>query len=187
MDERIPDQRTLEEVSRSIEASLERAGDRWVLVMRRSFRHPPERLWRMLTDPVELARWSPVAPDRPLTTTGPALSRENPDDEPIDAEVLVAEAPRELVHRLGGHLLRWTVTSDGNGTTLELRHTFDDGASASKYAAGWQVCLARLAAEDGQKRERPTGMRAMAYGWEALNERYQSDFAVPLATRSQQR
>lgn len=187
MDERIPDQRTLEEVSRPIEASLERAGDRWVLVMRRSFGHPPERLWRMLTDPVELARWSPVAPDRPLTTTGPALSRENPDDEPLDAEVLVAEAPRELVHRLGGHLLRWTVTSDGNGTTLELRHTFDDGASASKYAAGWQVCLARLAAEDGQKRERPTGMRAMAYGWEALNERYQSEFAVPLATRSQQR
>lgn len=187
MDERAPDQRTVEEVSRPVEASLERAGGRWVLVMRRSFRHPQERLWRMLTEPAELARWSPVVPDRPLTATGPALCRENPGDDLIDAEVLVANAPRELVHRWGGHLLSWTIAPEGDGATLELRHTFDDGASASMYAAGWQVCLGRLAAEDGQKRERPTGMRAMAYGWEALKERYESEFAVPLATRSQQR
>lgn len=176
MDERVPDPRTLEEVSRPVEASLERAGDRWVLVMRRSFRHPPERLWRMLTEPIELARWSPGVPDRPLTSTGPATCRENPGGEAFDAEVLVADAPRELVHRWGDHLLSWIITPDEEGATLELRHTFDHGEHASKYAAGWQVCLGRLAAEDGVNRERPTGMRAMAYGWEAVKERYESEF-----------
>lgn len=178
MDEQARDQRTTEEVWRPVEARIERAGERWVLVMQRSFGHPPQRLWRMLTDPAELARWSPVVPDRPLTTTGPASSRENPDDDPVDAEVLVADAPRVLVHRWGGDLLLWTVTANGEGAVLELRQTFDDRGSATLLAAGWQVCLGRLAAEDGTERERPTGQRAMAYGWQALREHYESEFAA---------
>lgn len=175
MDERAPDPRTLAEVQRPVDASLERAGERWVLVMQRRFEHPPERLWRMLTEPSELARWSPAVPDRPLTSIGPASCRENPGDDPVDAEVLVANAPRELVHRWGGHVLRWTVTPQGDGALLELRQTFDDRTFAAMLAAGWQVCFGRLAAEDGTERERPTGERALAYRWEELRDNYEAE------------
>lgn len=44
-------------------------------------------------------------------------------------------------------------------------------------AAGWQVCLGRLAAEDGTDRERPTGQRAMAYGWQQLHDSCRNRFA----------
>jgi hypothetical protein len=51
-------------------ASLTEADGRWVLTMTRELAHPPERVWPMLTDPEQLSRWSPVVPDRPLTSAG---------------------------------------------------------------------------------------------------------------------
>lgn len=167
------DERIVAEIHAPINAGVEPDGDRWALVMRRSFTHSPERLWRMLTEPELLARWSPVVPDRPLTSEGPASSRENPDDAPVDAEVLTAEAPRLLMHRWGGDVLRWIIEPHGSGSVLEMRQTFDDRASAPMYAAGWRVCIGRLAAEgDGAQRERVVGMRAMDYGWQELSDRY---------------
>ena len=174
-----PDEAIAAAVHEPIDALLEREGDRWTLVLRRRFAHPPARLWAMLTEPDRLARWSPIVPDRPLTTPGPATSRENPEDDPVDTEVLSVDAPSELVHRWGRAVLRWTVTAAGSGAVLELRQTGDDrgadGAAAAS-AAGWQVCLGRLAAEDETVRERPTGRRALAYGWQALRDRYTAGF-----------
>lgn len=164
------------QVRAPIEVQLELDEDRWTLVMRRRFPRSPETLWGMLTDPVKLARWSPIVPDRPLTEPGPATCRENPGDQPVDADVLVADAPRQLVHRWGSDLLRWTLTPDGDGTVLELRQTTHERTGATMLAAGWQVCLARLAADDGTDRERPTGQRALAYGWQQLHDHYQAQF-----------
>lgn len=172
MTEQAPDETILAAIQEPVEALVEYDGGGWTLVMRRRFRHTPERLWQMLTEPDRLARWSPIVPDRPLTTPGPATSRENPENDPVDTEVLSVEAPHELVHRWGGDLLRWTLTPHPSGAVLELRQTSDDRAVTAALAAGWQVCLGRLAAEDGTGRERPTGQRAMAYGWQALHDRY---------------
>ena len=165
------------QVQAPMEVLLELDEDRWTLVMRRRFPHAPQRLWAMLTEPARLARWSPIVPDRPLTEPGPATCRENPGDDPIDAEVLACDAPRLLVHRWGPDLLRWTLTLDGDHTVLELRHTTGERPAAALLAAGWQVCLGRLAAEDDSGRERPTGRRAMAYGWQELHDRYRSRFS----------
>lgn len=171
-----PDEVIAEQIHAPMEVVLELEDDRWTLVMRRRFRHAPQKLWAMLTEPAGLARWSPIVPNRPLTEPGPATCRENPGDAPIDAEVLVADAPRLLVHRWGADLLRWTLAADGDHTILELRQTTGDRPGAVMLAAGWQVCLARLAAEDGTDRERPTGQRALAYGWQKLHDEYQRRF-----------
>lgn len=172
------------QVHAPIEVELELEDDRWTIVMRRRFPHGPQRLWAMLTDPAKLARWSPIVPNRPLTEPGSASSRENPDDDPVDAEVLVVDAPRLLVHRWGPDLLSWTLTPDDDGTILELRQATGEHGAAVMLAAGWQVCLARLAAEDGTDRERPTGQRAMAYGWEELRDKYRSRFSESMGTRA---
>lgn len=60
--------------------------------------------------------------------------------------------------------------------------TGDHGA-AVMLAAGWQVCLGRLACEDGTDRERPTGQRAMAYGWEELRDKYRDQFSERIGAR----
>ncbi|MBD8060011.1 SRPBCC domain-containing protein [Cellulomonas sp. JH27-2] len=171
------DEQVAAAVHEPIEARVARDGATWTLVMRRHFRHRPALLWRMLTEPELLVRWSPIVPDRALTTPGPATSRENHEDDPVDTEVLAVEAPRELVHRWGADVMRWTITPAPDGAVLELRQQLGDRASAAALAAGWQVCLGRLATEDGSDRERATGRRAMAYGWQELHDRYRTELS----------
>ena len=156
-----------------LEVVLQHDGD-WTLVLRREFPHPVEKLWRMITEPELLARWSPIVPDRALTSPGQATCRENPGDDPLDAEVLIADAPRKLVHRWGIDVVSWTISHTPSGSRLELRQQLSDHRPAAMYAGGWQVCLGRLAAEeDGVERERVVGERAWAYGCQALIEHHQ--------------
>src|SRR5712691_7741319 len=157
------------------DATLAEVAGRWVLTMSREFRHPAARVWPKQTEPHELGKWSPVVPDRPLTSVGPATSRETPQGEAVDAEVLLSDPPRELVHRWGPHLLRWTLTSTQSGCRLTLEHTFDERADRGSFAAGWHLCLSVLTALlDGHDVERVVGSRANDYGWSALRDRYDS-------------
>ncbi|MFH0412361.1 SRPBCC domain-containing protein [Corynebacterium sp. L4756] len=144
------------------------------LVMRRDYLHAPDKLWDLITQPDLLAHWSPIVPDRVLNTAGSAVCRENPEDEPNNAEVLEAVAPQKLIHHWGDDVVTWTISPTESGASLELRQSLGDEQFASMLAAGWQVCLGRLAPEeDGVDRERVVGQRAKAYGWEELNEHYQ--------------
>jgi uncharacterized protein YndB with AHSA1/START domain len=157
------------------EASLTEADGRWVLTMTRELAHPPERVWPMLTEPEQLSRWSPVVPDRPLTSAGPAVAHETPDDAGADATVLTCDPPRELVHRWGDHLLRWVIAPVPGGSRLTLEQTFDERTDCAMYAAGWHLCLAVLILVDGgQDVDRVTGERAHDYGWAELRDRYQA-------------
>jgi uncharacterized protein YndB with AHSA1/START domain len=166
------------EISAGTQTSLARDDDRWALTVRRTLRHSPERVWQMITEPDLLALWSPIVPNRPLLEPGPATTREHPEDEPVDAEVLEVDPPRLLVHRWGGHLLRWTVSPAEGGSVLEVRQLFEDRADASSYAAGWRICLGTLAAtRDGVVRERVSGSRAVDYGWQELRDQYAAEFA----------
>ncbi|HEY2286273.1 MAG TPA: SRPBCC family protein [Streptosporangiaceae bacterium] len=157
------------------QAALTEADGRWVLTMTRELAHPPERVWPMLTQPEQLSRWSPVVPDRPLTSPGPALARENPGDPAVDVTVVSCDPPRELVHHWGGHLLRWVVTPVAGGSRLTLEQTFDQPADAAMYAAGWHLCLAVLIlAGRGPDVDRIVGERARDFGWAQLRDRYQA-------------
>jgi len=159
--------------AQAVEATLTEVAGRWVLTMTRALRHPGERVWPYLTEPRLLSKWSPVVPDRPLTSLGPATSHETPAESGVDAEVLVSDPPRELVHRWGQHLLRWTLTPMATGSRLTLEHTFDGRPDAGSYAAGWHICLAVLTAVlDGRAVERVVGRRAFDYGWSTLRDRY---------------
>jgi uncharacterized protein YndB with AHSA1/START domain len=156
-------------------AGLSQAGGRWVLTMTRELAHPPERVWPMLTEPGQLSRWSPVVPDRPLTSAGPAVSRETAAGPATDVTVLSCDPPRELVHRWGDHLLRWVLAPVPGGSRLTLEQTFDGDGDAAVYAAGWHLCLAVLIVVDGgQDADRIVGERARDYGWAELRDRYQA-------------
>jgi uncharacterized protein YndB with AHSA1/START domain len=159
-------------------ADLRQAGGRWVLTMSRDLPHPAERVWPMLTEPGQLARWSPVVPDRPLTSPGPAVSRETPDAAAVDVTVLSCYPPAELVHRWGGHLLRWALTPVPGGCRLTVEQTFDERSEAAMYGAGWHICLAVLVPVlSGADVSRVAGDRAVEFGWPALRDRYDKSWA----------
>lgn len=155
------------------DATLMQREGRWVLTMTRLLAQPPARVWPMLVQPELLGRWSPFVPDRLLDTTGPATAPEAPGGEVLDAAVLVSDAPRELVHRWGTDVLRWTLESAGDGTRLVVEHTFDARDEAGSYGAGWHICFAVLeAVAAGEDVEAVTGPDAEAYDWSGLNESY---------------
>ncbi|ACQ79323.1 Activator of Hsp90 ATPase 1 family protein [Beutenbergia cavernae DSM 12333] len=168
-------------------ATLSGGDDAWVLTLERTLSHSRERVWAMLTDPTQQARWSPVVTDRLLDAVGPARSRENPGDDDVAADVLRCDPPHELVHHWGDDVLHWTLAPAGEGATrLTLRQRFADRAMASSMAAGWHVCLGALgaAADDVPGAERVVGQRATDYGWAQLRDEYEASFRTAPLVRS---
>jgi uncharacterized protein YndB with AHSA1/START domain len=44
--------------------------DKWTLILVRELRHPPEKVWRALTDPAHLREWAPFDVDGSLGAVG---------------------------------------------------------------------------------------------------------------------
>lgn len=146
------------------------------LVMEVDVAGSAEQLWRAITDPEQLARWSPVVPDRALTSIGPALSRENPDEDPVAADVLALAADHAVTHRWGDATLGWVV-DDGQ---VDLQVALPEVEQAQYFAAGWHVCLAVLDAQlSGEDQARIVGTEAMDHGWEELRALYAREFGHP--------
>jgi uncharacterized protein YndB with AHSA1/START domain len=148
---------------------------RWTLVFVRVLRHPREKVWAALTDPAQLAKWSPYTADRDLGRTGDAtltmLGGE--DAHGLAASVTRAEAPSVLEYTWGDDRLCWELEAVDAGTRLTLRHTVQGPEWLSKVAAGWHLCL--IVAEhllDGDPITPIVGEDARNYGWDALNDAY---------------
>jgi uncharacterized protein YndB with AHSA1/START domain len=91
-----------------------------------TYPHPPERVWRALTDPAELGVWLMATdfvavPGRKFSFDArPALGI-------IDGEVLDVEPPRLLRCRWSGEfghtVVTFTLTPAGGGTRLRVTHS----------------------------------------------------------------
>lgn len=133
-------------------------------------------LWESLTDPERLAQWSPVVPDRPLTSVGPALSREQPDQDPVACDVIAVAGSHALTHRWGDEQLGWLIEQG----RLVVQMALSEPEHAPLFAAGWHVCLGVLDAQlAGVPQERIVGMDAMDHGWEELRRRYVDELDCP--------
>jgi uncharacterized protein YndB with AHSA1/START domain len=155
--------------------SAHQADDRWTLVYRQHFAHPPQAVWGALTDPDQLPAWAPFTADRDLGSTGPVIliSIDSDEQRRQPATVTIAEPPRLLEYDWGGQVLHWELAAEGDGTDLVLQHTIDDRQDLSRMAAGWHLCL--LVCDDhlsGGSLDPIVGMRAMDYGWADLEQDY---------------
>jgi uncharacterized protein YndB with AHSA1/START domain len=123
------------------------------------YAHPPERVWRALTDPQELSAW--LMPNDFAQTVGhkfqfnigPQLGWRGI----VDCEVLEVDPPRRLAYswqgdpKQRGTTVTWilTPTPDG-GTRLKLEHTGFRGLSGAllkrMLGGGWKKKLRTLLA-----------------------------------------
>jgi uncharacterized protein YndB with AHSA1/START domain len=133
--------------------TLERQGDVSVLRYERRLAHPRERIWRALTDDADLAAWFPTTIEGERQK-GAALrfAFRRGEGEPFDGDMLAFVPPSLLELRWSDDILRFELEPDGAGTILRLRVTFPEHGKAARDAAGWHVCLERLAAlSDGME------------------------------------
>ena len=97
-------------------------GDGPMLRLERRYDQPVERVWRALTDPIELQHWFPG-----------------------ELEIIERDPPRRLVGSWQGDgTLRFELRPEGEGCVLVFTHALTDRDQAALAAAGWDRCFARL-------------------------------------------
>lgn len=159
------------------EAAVVRDGDRFTLVLVRELAYPPERVFRALTDPAELAAWAPFDADRDLAAPGPAtLTMAGGDGtERSPAVVRRVEPPFLLEYFWERDVLRWELVAVAGGTRLTLRHTVEDRSWIPRVTAGWHLCLdVAERALAGAPVGRIAGEQAKQHGFDALHAAYEA-------------
>lgn len=129
-----------------MEDTLRTVDGRAVLRFERRLAHPPEKVWRAITEPSQLEHWFPAAVEGERAI-GARLRFVFPEGEapPQEGTITEFEEPRVFAFTWGESLLRVELRPDDGGCTLVFTHTFDDRPSAASYTVGWQGCLAALA------------------------------------------
>jgi uncharacterized protein YndB with AHSA1/START domain len=162
-------------------AEVRKNGEKWTLVLVRDLHHPPEKVWKALTDPEQLREWAPFDADRNLGAVGTATLSTFGAPYASETHVKRADAPRALEYDWGGGDIRWELEPLGDGTRLTLWANIDR-RYISMGAAGWHICLDvldRLLA--GQPIGRMAGPEVMKFGgWQRLNAEYAKQFGGPV-------
>ena len=162
-----------------MDGTLERRGGRWRLRFMRRLPHPPEKVWRALTEPEHLAAWFPAAIEGERAAGAPLRFVHRDGRGPaLDGEMLACDPPSLLELRWGDETLRFELRPDGAGTLLVFVDTFDQIGKAARDAAGWHACLDVLACHlDGESPPwTPAGR------WQQVHEGYVARFGPEAAT-----
>lgn len=147
--------------------------------------HPPERVWRALTDPEEQAAWHPT-PARFEPRVGGRVEYVpgGPIEGLPDAEVTDYDPPRLLGYWWTAqgeepNHLRFEIRPHDEGALLILLHSFEDRFKSARDGAGWHLCLDSLAdrLEGGAGRAGPPASSEPS--WQRLNSVYQEEFGIP--------
>ncbi len=123
------------------------------VIVEKEFPHPPEKVWRALTDSSLVEQW--LMKNDLLPTPGHAFQfRMDPMpnwDGVIDCKILAAEPCRTLSYTWGAlgleSVVTFTLTPTATGTHLRMEHSgFPSNQDASYKGAtyGWKNFITRL-------------------------------------------
>ncbi len=160
--------------------TLEQAdGGRWRLRFVRTLAHPPEKVWRAITEPEHLAHWFPTtidgerAPGAPLRFEFPAGRF-----PAFEGEMLAYEPPSLMELQWGPDIVRFELRGAEHGTVLTLLDTLAERGKASRDGAGWHKCLDAL---DAHLSDAP-GARDSLDSWEQVHTHYVASFGPEAST-----
>lgn len=160
--------------------TLQGREDGWLVRFTRELHHPPEKVWRAITEPRELAQWFPSTVEgewRP----GAALTFRF--DEAVggivmEGQVLVFDAPRCLEFTWGEDRLRFELAASADGTTVVFEVLMVERGKTARDGAGWHACLDWLElALAGRERDAQAEMR-----WAQVHPVYVELFGPESAT-----
>jgi uncharacterized protein YndB with AHSA1/START domain len=156
-------------------ATLLTDGARPAVRLERHLPDPPPIVWQALTDREQLRSWFPceviVADGRWKVGATIAFPFPPEMNMTLTGEVLIVDEPVVLAFTWGEETLRFELSPHGGGTRLVLIDELPPGAAA-RNAAGWDVCLDRLAGSD-----------ASGGGWQPLFEAYTAAFQPVLGVQ----
>jgi len=101
-------------------AQVRKDGETWTLVLVKHLRHPPEKVWRALTEPAHLREWAPFDASGDLGNAGTVTVTWVGSTAPMETRITRADAPKLLEYNSGGNDLRWELEGRDGGTRLTL-------------------------------------------------------------------
>lgn len=130
------------------------------IVVERTMPHPPEKIWRALTQSALIAEWL-MENDFEARFGARFQFRARPMGDwngVVDCEVTVLDPPRRLVYTWKGgsvenrgpaldSVVEWTLTEVSGGTRVRMEHSGFGPRNASAYdvmSGGWPRVLERL-------------------------------------------
>ena len=125
---------------------LQPAGEQWQLVFTRRLPHPPEKVWRAITEAEHVSAWFPadIVGDRRAGAPLQFVFREEEGPE-LPGEMRIFEPVELLEFTWSDEVMRFELSADGDGgTVLRFVNTFGDVGKAARDAAGWHACLDAL-------------------------------------------
>jgi uncharacterized protein YndB with AHSA1/START domain len=118
------------------------------VVLEREVPHPPEKVWRALTQPHLIEEWLMKSDFRPVVDHRFKFTA---DWGAVDCEVLEVETNRTLSYTWGAYglesVVTWTLTPTSGGTSLRMEQSGFRADQRQAYAgakAGWPQFLAKL-------------------------------------------
>ena len=133
-----------------MDATLKKDGPRYTLGLERRLAHPPEKVWRVLTERELLKQWFPCEVEgewkvgAELRFTFLHGEGDGLPEEELRGEVLTVEPQRLLEFRWGSHLLRCELIAVEDGCRLLFSNSFEDASWGARNAVGWEFCLDNL-------------------------------------------
>jgi uncharacterized protein YndB with AHSA1/START domain len=133
-------------------------GDKATLVFRRRLGHPPEAVWKALTDPSELSNWYMTRAVIDGREGGSIDFVSGPSRLHITGRILIWEPPRVFEHEWklepsAEHgwkedaIVRWELRPDRGSTILHLEHRRLNRETALGFVSGVHAFLDRLKAQ----------------------------------------
>src|SRR5437899_3064182 len=121
---------------------------RWQLCFTRTLPHPPDRVWRAVTEPEHLAHWFPTTIEGERAA-GAELRFSFPQGQapPMEGEMLAFDPGSALELQWGPDVIRIELRRVPEGTELTLLDTLEERGKAARDGAGWHVCLDALEAD----------------------------------------
>lgn len=162
------------------DGELEPDGGRWALRFVRRLPHPPDKVWRALTEPDHLRAWFPTDIDGERAGGAHLTFRFREGEGPtIDGQMLTYDPPRVLELRWGDEeTLRFELRPVGEGTLLTFVNRLSEVGKAARDAAGWHASLDSLASDlDGE-----TSPQSRRERWSQVHGAYVERFGPEAST-----
>ena len=142
----------------------------------RRSKHSPERLWRAISEPAQVAAWMgyPARIDlRPGGEFTIDFDSTNPGDV-LDGVIVRVEPRRRLQYVWGSSVVDWVIEPDVIGSSYTFAQSglaLRDVPDEERLVAGWHDFLESL---DGYLDGRPRDAAAGRHRWEQLKPRYRA-------------
>jgi uncharacterized protein YndB with AHSA1/START domain len=125
-----------------MDGQLEQVAGRWQIKFVRELPHPPEKVWRALTEPKHLAAWFPNDIEGERVAGAPLRfvfrHGEAPD---FEGKMITFDPPSLLEFTWGEDVLRFELRAEGRSTVLTFTDTIEELGKAARDTAGWHECL----------------------------------------------